>query len=392
MTLALPDLYADGAAEMRGWLRALHQMPELGYEEHKSAAFVAARLAEMGLEPVTGIGGTGVVAVLKGQGLAPPIGLRADMDALPVQEDSGLDWASRVPGVMHACGHDGHMAMLLGAARSLTSRHLTKAPPPPGDVVFIFQPAEETGAGAAAMIRDGMFDRFDISAVYGLHNWPGLEFGRFLACDGAQMAAVDRFDTTLTGAGCHAAMPHLGRDALLAASQLHQLLQGIVARNADPLDAAVVSVTQIHGGEAYNVLPESVVMRGCTRSLSAGMRDLIEVRMRGICAGLAASLDLTITLDYHRGYPVTRNTAQEAGLARETARRVLGAGAVDPAPKPSLASEDFAYFLEQRPGCYGFLGAGAGPALHSPQYRFNEDLLGVGAAWWVGLAQRVAMA
>ncbi|WP_233092984.1 M20 aminoacylase family protein [Paracoccus sp. IB05] len=390
MTTALPDLLADGAAEMRSWLRALHQMPELGYEEHKSAAFVAARLGEMGLEPVTGIGGTGVVAVLKGQGLAPPIGLRADMDALPIEEASGLDWASRVPGVMHACGHDGHMAMLLGAARYLTDRQLTKAPPP-GDVVFLFQPAEETGAGAAAMIRDGLFDRFDIPAIYGLHNWPGLEFGRFLACDGAQMAAVDRFDITLTGTGCHAAMPHLGRDALLGASQLHQLLQGIVARNADPLDSAVVSVTQIHGGEAYNVLPETVVMRGCTRSLSAEMRDLIEARMRGISAGLAASLDLKITLDYHRGYPVTQNSAQEAGLARETARRVLGPASVDPAPKPSLASEDFAYFLENRPGCYGFLGAGPGAALHSPRYRFNEDLLPVGAAWWVGLAQRVAL-
>jgi amidohydrolase len=379
-TMDMPEL----AATMCAWRRELHRMPELGYQEVRTADFLRRRLCDMGYQPVAGIGGTGLVARLPGAGTGPPVGFRADMDALPIQEETGVDWSSAHPGVMHACGHDGHMAMLLGAAAALRHR-----PPPPGDVWFIFQPAEETGAGARRMIEDGLFRTAPVEKVFGLHNWPDLPEGRFSACDGAQMAAVDYFDITVTGQGCHAAMPHTGRDALLAASQIHQTLQTIVSRSLDPLESGVVSVTQIHGGTAYNVVPDRVELRGCTRSLSTAAAERIRERMAAVCAGTATAFGLSVGLDYRRGYPVLRNSPAAVVQARAAARRALGRDALDPAPEPSMASEDFAFMLAERPGCYAFLGAGTAQrqTLHSPTYLFNDAILPMGAAWWIALTE-----
>lgn len=375
--------HGETAEQMIRWRRHLHRIPELGYQEFQTADFLATRLSAMGYTPITGIGGTGLVARLEGQGTRAPIGLRADMDALPITEATNLDYTSAHQGVMHACGHDGHMAMLLGAADAL--RH---QPRPPGDVWFIFQPAEETGAGARRMIEDGLFGIAPVSKVFGLHNWPDLPQGRFSARVGAQMAAVDQFDIVVTGKGCHAALPHTGRDTLLAATQIHHMLQTVVSRSLDPLDSAVVSVTQIHGGTAYNVLPERAELRGCTRSLSPAAARLVERRMAAICDSVAAASGVQVTLDYRAGYPVLSNTVAEVAEARDAALRALGDDALDPAPQPSMASEDFAFFLQDRPGCYAFLGAGTGEghALHSPTYQFNEAILPMGAAWWTALA------
>lgn len=375
--------HSETAEPMIQWRRHLHRIPELGYQEFQTADFLAARLSAMGYTPIIGIAGTGLVALLEGQGTRAPIGLRADMDALPITEATSLDYISAHQGVMHACGHDGHMAMLLGAADAL--RH---QPRPPGDVWFIFQPAEETGAGARRMIEDGLFRIAPVSKVFGLHNWPDLPQGRFSARVGAQMAAVDQFDIVVTGKGCHAALPHTGQDTLLAATQIHHLLQTVVSRSLDPLDSAVVSVTQIHGGNAYNVLPEQAELRGCTRSLSPAAARLVAARMAAICDSVAASAGVQVKLDYRPGYPVLCNTAAEVEEARDAALRALGADALEPAPQPSMASEDFAFFLQDRPGCYAFLGTGTGEGhvLHSPSYQFNEAILPMGAAWWTALA------
>ncbi|MCM2477297.1 amidohydrolase [Rhizobium sp. CG5] len=370
---------------MQSWRKELHRFPELGYQEFTTAEFLQARLSEFGLEFFSGIAGTGIVARLAGQGLSPAIGLRADMDALPIQEHTGLDYASTNTGVMHACGHDGHMAMLLGAALEIS-----RMPRPPGDVYFIFQPAEEIGAGARRMIEDGLFKIAPVEKIFGLHNWPDLPQGLFSVCNGAQMASVDYFDVTISGKGCHAAMPHSGNDSLLAASQIHQMLQSIASRNLDPLESGVVSVTQIHGGEAYNVLPETTVMRGCTRSLAVAVGRKIEARMAEICVGVAGSLGVTVQLDYRHGYPVLVNTNAEVTVAKSAAAASFGGSMIDLAPSPSMASEDFAFMLNECPGAYAFLGAGddTNSRLHSPAYRFNDSILPLGADWWVTLAHQ----
>ena len=371
--------------EMTAWRHALHEHPEIAYEEHWTADFVAARLAEFGLEPVRGLGGTGVVARI-GDGSGPRIGLRADMDALPVHETTNLPYASKIPGKMHACGHDGHMTMLLAAARYF-AEHPDQLE---GTVYVIFQPAEENEAGADAMLRDGLFEKFPVDAVFGLHNWPGLEEGRFAGRVGPQMAAFDVFEILISGQGAHAAMPHQGRDMLLVASHLHGALQSIVSRRVDPVETAVVSVTQIHGGDSWNVLPSEVMMRGCTRHFSAAVQDLIEAEMGALCRAAAAGFGVEVRLDYQRRYPATINSAAETGMALAAAASVSGAEGVTDTLPPSMASEDFAFMLQQRPGSYIWLGAGPvrdGGVLHSPTYRFNDAILARGAAWWVEVAR-----
>jgi len=368
--------------EMVAWRQEMHRNPELAYEEAWTADFVAAKLESFGFAVERGLGKTGMVATLE-RGPGPVVGLRADMDALPIDERTNLDYASKSPGKMHACGHDGHMTMLLAAAK-----YLAENPQGDGTVRFIFQPAEEGFAGARAMMDDGLFDRFPCDEVYGLHNWPGLDAGTFAATAGPQMAAFDVFEITLTGQGAHAAMPHLGQDVLTAASAIQSQCQAIVGRMIDPLDVAVVSITEMHGGDAWNVLPSEARLAGCTRHMTPQVQDLIEARMGDICAGVARSFGLSVDLKYERKYPATVNTAAEVGVALDAARGVAG-DAVRDGIAPSMASEDFAFMLQEKPGCYMWLGAGStegGNTLHSPTFVFNDAILARGAAWWVAVA------
>jgi amidohydrolase len=374
-------------SEIMAWRHELHRHPELAFEEHWTSDFIAARLEEFGYRPHRGIGKTGIVATLE-NGPGPSIGLRADMDALPITEQTNLAFSSQNPGRMHACGHDGHVSMLLAAAQYLAESRCFR-----GTVHFIFQPAEENEAGADAMIRAGLFETYDIQQVYGLHNWPGLDTGKFAARPGPQMAAFDTFEILLKGQGTHAAMPHSGQDLLLAAAQIQTQMQSIVARNVDPLETAVVSVTQIHGGDTWNALPSNVVMRGCTRHFSASVQALIERRMEAICSGVAQGFGIEVDLDCERRYPATVNSPAETQLALNAAADVVGKTRTEDEFQPSMASEDFAYFLAQKPGCYIWLGSGStegGNMLHSPFYQFNDDILVHGAAWWVRIAQRAS--
>lgn len=384
MTSTITDYFTALRAEMESWRHDLHRHPELAYKEFRTADFLAEHLQAFGYQPVRGIGGTGIVATLD-RGEGPCIALRTDMDALPIQEEADVPYASENTGVMHACGHDGHMTMLLAAAR-----YLQEHDGPAGKIHFVFQPAEEGEAGARAMIEDGLFRDFYIDEVYGLHNWPGMETGTFAARVGPQMAAFDVFEIALQGQGAHAAMPHMGQDVLSAAASLQMQLQNIVSRSLDPLDAGVVSVTEMHGGDTWNVLPSHAVLRGCTRHLSVATQDLIERRMQEICDGIASSFALHVELRYDRRYPATINTRQETGTALLAARDTTGKEALGD-ELPSMASEDFSFMLNERPGCFIWLGTGLpdpGCVLHSPTYRFNDDVLATGAAYWANLAQR----
>ena len=372
--------------EIEAWRRALHAEPELLYEVNDTASFVAARLEEFGCdEVVTGIGRTGVVALVHGGG-GPGgrmIGLRADMDALPIVEETGLPHASKRPGMMHACGHDGHMAMLLGAARILSETRGFS-----GTVALIFQPAEEGGAGGKAMIEDGLFDRFPVEKVYGMHNLPGLPVGRFGMRHGAIMASTDEFAITLKGRGSHAAMPHRAADPILAGAVLVQALQAIVSRNTDPLKSLVVSVTQFHGGYAHNVIPDIAEVSGTVRALGTDTRDLAERRIREIAAGIAVAHDLEARIDWDRNYPVTVNDAAESDFCAEVAMEIVGSANVDPAAPPLLAGEDFSYMLEEKPGAYVFIGNGDSSGLHTATYDFADDALAFGTSYWVRLVER----
>ncbi|MBP0614809.1 M20 aminoacylase family protein [Jiella mangrovi] len=372
--------------EIEAWRRALHQTPELLYDLDDTAAFVAARLREVGCDEVTtGIGRTGVVGLIHGRDgpNGGMIGLRADMDALPILEETGLDYASGRPGTMHACGHDGHMAMLLGAAKSLCETRGFS-----GTVALIFQPAEEGGAGGKAMIEDGLFERYPVTRVYGMHNLPGLPVGRFGMRQGAIMASTDEFAITLKGRGGHAAMPHRSADPILAGAALVQALQAIVSRNADPLASLVVSVTQFHGGYAHNVIPEAAEVSGTVRALDPAMRDLAETRIREVSAGIAAAHGLEAVIAWDRNYPVTINDAAESDFCANVAMDVVGAANVDPNAPPLLAGEDFSYMLEEKPGAYVFIGNGDSSGLHTATYDFNDEALVLGAAYWVRLVER----
>ena len=368
--------------ELQAWRHDFHRHPETAFQEHRTSARVAELLQNWGLEVHTGLAGTGVVAVLKGSlGDGPSIGLRADMDALHVHELNTCDHASQHTGRMHACGHDGHTSMLLGAAKVLAA-----APEFAGIVHFIFQPAEENEGGARAMIEDGLFQRFPMQAVYSMHNWPGLPVGTAAVHAGAVMAAFDIFDLTLSGKGCHAAMPHLGKDALLAACQLVTQLPALIAREQEVHKPAVLSVTSFNAGDTYNVMPEKIKLRGTVRCFDMEQRARIEQRFRDAIAATCALHGLQAELDYRVSYPATINNAAHAQVCAAVLARVLGEEQVRRDMVPSMASEDFAFMAQACPGVYIWLGNGENSAsLHSPKYDFNDNALPLGMRYWVEL-------
>ncbi|MDB5814552.1 MAG: putative hydrolase/peptidase [Rhodocyclales bacterium] len=391
MLQIIPEVAARSAA-LSAIRRDIHAHPELAFDEHRTAALVADRLEALGIETHRGIGKTGVVGVIRAGSSTRAIALRADMDALPIQESNDFAHRSRNAGRMHACGHDGHTTMLLGAAEYLARTRNFE-----GTVVLVFQPAEEGQGGGAAMIEDGFFERFPVEAVFGMHNWPGMPAGRFGVTPGPMMASADRFDIVVTGRGAHAAMPHQGIDPIVATTQLVQALQTIAARTTDPLDAVVVSVTQFHAGDAYNVIPDAARLCGTVRTLSAAVRAATRAAMQRICDGVAIAHKVTVDLDYKDGYPPTINTLAEAQLCREVAADLVGADGVEWALPPSMGAEDFAYFLEKRPGCYVWIGndgeageasEGQGCMLHNARYDFNDNIIVLGVTYWVRLAER----
>jgi len=378
---------AEFHPDMTEWRRHIHANPETAFEEFATSDFVAAKLAEFGVEVHRGIAGTGVVGVLHGNGgpNGRAIGLRADMDALPMQEENEFGHRSRNPGKMHGCGHDGHTAMLLGAARYLAeTRNFS------GTVNFIFQPAEEGQGGGRRMVEEGLFDRFPCDQVFGLHNWPDLPPGEFSVRPGPMMAGTDTFDIRIAGRGGHAALPHQSVDPIIIGSQMVLAIQTIISRNVSPIEAGVISVTQFHAGSAYNVIPEEVVLRGTVRALKPEVRDLLEGNLRRIVETLPQSFGSSATLTYYRGYPPTINHAGPAELARGVAERLVGEDRVHRDVGPSMGGEDFAYMLNARPGCYVWLGQGGGPSgcmLHNPRYDFNDDILPIGASYWATLVE-----
>ena len=382
---------ADLQPDIQAWRRDIHQHPELLYDVHRTAAFVADRLKEFGCDEVaTGLGRTGVVGVIKGKkpagGNIKVIGLRADMDALPIEEETNLAYASKTPGKMHACGHDGHTAMLLGAARYLAeTRNFA------GDAVVIFQPAEEGGAGAAAMIKDGLMDRFAIDQVFGMHNYPGSPVGSFAIRSGPIMAATDAIDIEIEGQGGHAARPNKCVDSVMVGAQLITALQQIVSRNVDPLDSAVISICEFHAGNARNVIPQTAVLRGTVRTLTAKVRQLIEKRVREVTAGVAQMTGARINLNYERGYPVTSNHAAQTDFATQVAKEIAGESNVREM-SPMMGAEDFAYMLEQRPGAFIFCGNGDSAGLHHPAYNFNDEAIVFGTSYWIRLVENALAA
>lgn len=385
--MTLSNSIAAIAEEARGWRHDIHRYPELQYDVQRTAGLVADLLREFGCdEVVEGIGRTGVVGVIRGRGPGRTVGLRADMDALPIKEETGLPHASTVPGKMHACGHDGHTAMLLGAAK-----HLAETRDFDGSVAVIFQPAEEGGAGGKAMVDDGMMDRFAIAEVYGMHNMPGLAPGAFAIRPGPLLAATDVFDITITGRGAHAAKPHEGIDPIVIAAQIVLALQTIASRSVDPLKSAVVSVTAIEAGSAYNIIPQTCRLKGTCRSLESEIRDLMEERVVAIATAIASAHGARAEAVYQRNYPVTRNHVDETEHAVAAARAVAGAAAVITDTPPVMGGEDFAYMLEARPGAFIFIGNGDSAGLHHPAYDFNDAILGPGIQYWTTLAkQRLA--
>ncbi|WP_349956441.1 M20 aminoacylase family protein [Rhizobium sp. ZPR3] len=376
------------AAELQGevteWRRHIHAHPELLYAVENTAAFVAEKLRAFGVdEVVTGIGRTGVVGLIRGKGEGRTIGLRADMDALPLTEITGKPYASETPGKMHACGHDGHTAMLLGAAKYLAENRNFN-----GNIAVIFQPAEEGGAGGDAMVKDGMMERFQIAEVYGMHNMPGLPVGHFAIRKGAIMAATDEFTVSIKGVGGHAAMPHRTIDPIAIGAQIVSNLQLIASRSADPLKSVVVSVTKFNAGNAHNVIPNDASLAGTVRTLDPEMRDLAEQRFRQIVSGIAASHGAEAEIEFQRNYPVTFNHADETDHAIAVAEEIAGAGNVIPNIDPMMGGEDFSYMLLSRPGAFIFVGNGDSAGLHNPAYDFNDEAIAHGISYWVRLAEQ----
>ena len=364
--------------------RDIHAHPELAYEEERTASLVAERLNSWGFEVHQGLARTGVVGTLsRGKGLR--VGLRADMDALPMQEANRFEHKSRQNGKMHACGHDGHTVMLLAAARYF-SEHSDFV----GTIDFIFQPAEEAAGGAKTMIDEGLFERFPIDAVFGMHNWPGMAVGSFAMRPGPMMASLDCFDITIQGRGAHGALPHQGIDPIMTASQVISALQSIVSRNVDPLRSAVVSVTKIHAGNAHNIIPECVELGGGLRCLEPEVRELLRSRMESVVDRVCDAMGAKGNIKFISGYPAVVNYPEATELAAKVASGIVGLANVDVNPEPTMGSEDFAYMLEEKPGCYVFIGNGAGEGacmVHNPNYDFNDDILVLGATYWVRLAQ-----
>ena len=367
------------------WRHDLHRHPEVLYEVQRTAATVADKLRSFGVDEVTtGIGRTGVVGVIRGRKSASGkvVGLRADMDALPLREITGKPWASTIDGRMHACGHDGHTAMLLGAARYLAETRNFD-----GTVVVIFQPAEEGGAGGKAMIADGLMDRWNIQEVYGMHNMPGLAVGSFATRPGPLMAATDEFTIDITGHGGHAARPHGTIDPIIVGAGIVQALQTIVSRSVDPIESAVVSVTKFHAGEAYNIIAQTAQLAGTVRTLKAEMRDHVEGRFRAIIDNLGPAFGAKISLRYKRNYPVTRNHPEQTAFAARAAGDIVGIAAVDSDAPPVMGGEDFSYMLEARPGAFIFIGNGDSAGLHNPAYDFNDDVIPIGCSYWARIVE-----
>ena len=377
---------ADLHGEITAWRRDIHAHPELLYDVHRTAAVVADKLKSFGCDQVvTGIGRTGVVGVIRGSKGGEGgrvIGLRADMDALPIEEANDLPYKSTAPGKMHACGHDGHTAMLLGAARYLTeTRNFA------GTAVVIFQPAEEGGAGGKAMVQDGLMERFRIEEVYGMHNYPGLPIGEFALRPGPLMAAADRITIEIEGRGGHAARPHISIDTVLVGAQIVNQIQSIVSRNVDPLHAAVISICVFQAGTTDNVIPQTAILRGTARSLTPEVRDLLERRLHEVVTGTAQLYGASAKLTYKRDYPVTSNHERQAAFAASVAGQVVGPERVDDHVAPVMGAEDFSFMLLARPGAFIFVGNGDSAGLHHPAYDFNDEAIPIGTSYWVKLVE-----
>jgi len=372
------------APEMKEWRRHLHTIPELSFDLYQTAAYVADRLREIGVDEIhEGIARTGIVAIINGQGDGPTIGLRADMDALPVAEMTGAAYASTVPGKMHACGHDGHTAMLLGAAKYLAETRRFK-----GRVALLFQPAEEDGGGGQVMVQEGVMDRFGIGQVYGIHNVPNLPFGHFHTAPGPLMAAVDTMTVTLTGRGGHAATPHETIDPVVAVVGMVSAIQTILTRNMNPIEQGVISVTQIHAGTVSNVIPETAMFQATIRSFDPDVRAMFKERLHTLIEGHAVAYGVKAEIDYDWGYPATVNEPDSTAFAVEVAREVAGEGAVEPEAPREMGAEDFSYMLEARPGAYLFLGTGPGAGLHHPKFDFNDEAAPIGASFFARIVER----
>jgi amidohydrolase len=393
MTMQLIDPIIQFHSELQQIRRDIHAHPELCFEEKRTAGVVAQKLTEWGIPVLRGMGLTGVVGVIRRGSSARAIGLRADMDALPVQEINSFSHASKHEGKMHACGHDGHTAMLLGAAHYLSQHgHFD------GTVYVIFQPAEEGGGGARRMMDDGLFTQCPMEAVFGMHNWPGIAVGTFGVRPGPMMASSNEFEVIIKGKGAHAAQPHKGIDPIMVAIQIAQSWQTVVTRNKSPIDAGVLSITQIHAGSATNVIPDEATLIGTVRTFTTEVLDLIEQRMRAIAEHTATAFDAEVDFRFKRNYPPLINHAKETAFAVEVMQSVVGAQNVDAQAEPTMGAEDFAYMLQEKPGCYVFIGNGEGAHrdtghglgpcnLHNPSYDFNDDLLPIGATYWVRLAE-----
>ena len=374
---------AQYQTDMTGWRRHLHENPELGLNCHETAAFVVDRLREFGVDEVhTGIATSGLVAIINGTGDGPTIGLRADMDALPMTEESGVEWSSQREGLMHACGHDGHTTMLLGAAKYLCETRRFS-----GRVALIFQPAEENDGGGRIMVEEGMMERFDIKEVYGIHNVPNHPLGHFYTTPGPLMAGADTFHIHITGQGGHGAYPHETRDPVMAAVQIAQAFQTIITRNLHPVEKLVISVTQIHTGTVDNVIPETAYMNGTVRHFSPEVQAMVKARMGEICQGIGAAMGVEVECEYREGYPPTINHAEQAAFATEVARDVAGDAAVNGDTGLEMGAEDFSYMLNMRPGAYLFMGIGEGAGLHNTHYDFNDEALPHGASFFARLAE-----
>ena len=387
--MAVINRIAEFHEEMKGWRRDIHAHPEVAFEEQRTSDFVAEKLAEFGIEVHRGLATTGVVGLLEGRSnrSGRSIGLRADMDALHIQELNDFDHCSRHDGKMHACGHDGHTTMLLGAAKYLAETRNFD-----GRVAFIFQPAEENEGGGRVMVEEGLFDLFPVEAVYGLHNMPGRAVGSVAMRAGPAMAAFDIFEVVITGKGAHAAMPHLGIDPVVTGAQIVTALQTIASRRTEPIDSVVLTVTQFHAGDTWNVIPETAVIRGTVRSFKKETQDRIETDLERIARAICESQGATMTLRYERRYPALVNSESETGIAAATAAKVVGEENVEVGAEPLMGSEDFAYMLEARPGCYIWLGNGVdggpgGCAVHNPHYDFNDEISVVGASYWATLVE-----
>ena len=377
----------DLQGEMQEWRRDIHAHPEIAFEEHRTAQIVADKLESFGIEVETGIAGTGVVGTLrKGMGNRS-IGLRADLDALLINETNDFEYKSKNPGQMHACGHDGHTTMLLGAAKYLSEKGNFD-----GTVNFIFQPAEENEGGGRVMIEDGLFDKYPVESVYGMHNIPGMPVGSFAIKPGPIMAAFDIFNLKVIGRGGHAAMPQTTVDPIIVGTKIIDAFQAIISRSIDPQEPSVLSVTQFHGGDAYNVIPNQVEIKGCTRCFSPNVQKKLEDEMRQISESICKAYGADCEFHYEHRYPATINSEEEANLAGQVAQEIVGEERVNLSPKPGMGSEDFAYMLQEKPGSYIWIGNGDGEGscmIHNPGYDFNDEILPIGATYWVKMAEEI---